>query len=1014
MVIQTKKLSHMIKHLRLHHRGGLDIAPACRHQLLLLFFIFTSGIAFSQISMVKDINGGTSELTGQFENLTTSGGLTYFVKDSMLWVTSGNTLHTMPVIEGYEGFTKIHQLTPAGNDRIFFVADHPGTGSHLWVSNGYAEGTYMVSMNLPGSPSPSSLTMIGDVLYFAATDGVTGRELWKTNGMISQTVRVKDILRGSGGSNPMDLENVNGVLFFTANDGTTGYELWKSDGTDAGTVLVKDVRPGLKLSSTPKELTNVSGTLYFTAYHETYGRELWKSNGTATGTVLVKDIRPGSAESLPDHLTALGSTLYFGANNGTNGRELWKSNGTATGTLLVKDINPGSVSYSGGGFPHLSHFTAYNGLMYFMTYTDRPRIWRTDGTTAGTFPISPLNRHFIEIDPNLTVFAGSLYYVSNGYQGESNGFMELWKTDGTEGNHQLVRSDLGRYGNNQMELTAGQTLMYFVTWEDFSGSIEKIWSTDGTTENTWPVGYGVAYGSSYPSNLTTVNNTFYFSADNGDEYGLFRSDGTAEGTQLFQPFGTATLKSFFGSNGVLYFVEDRNSGQNEQILWRSDGTAIGTYPLIVLNYTSLPVNYMATANGMVYVATQNRLIGTNGTQGGTVPLRTFPYDIGWMADAGEELVFAANDGSKGYELWKSNGTAAGTVLLRDIWPGSSSSLFATASEVNKAAVTMNGVVYFLGNAGGDSNMELWRTDGTSAGTRMVKNDETGKPFNPMNHLAVANNAVYVFTLDYSEEEDLSSHGLWKSDGTAAGITMIKRFPFGPVYGEPDISMFSDASKLYFILSSGFAETFLWASDGTTIGTELLWEFGPIATIHPTYYTINGDKFYISGGHEFESFIIRSNGEKCGTFSVPLPWDEAGQTTHVYLTTLNNVLYFPAFDGNTGMELWRYIDNVAPCTDSDATIQARQIADEAIITEEAVDVSTYPNPFAKEFSITIRGKAESKYTLAVTTLNGTVVERSDDLTFNETYVLGSNWTPGIYLLNIQTEKGRMIRKVIKNK
>jgi ELWxxDGT repeat protein len=353
-------------------------------------------------------------------------------------------------------------------------------------------------------------------------------------------------------------------------------------------------------------------------------------------------------------------------------------------------------------------------------------------------------------------------------------------------------------------------------------------------------------------------------------------------------------------------------------------------------------------------------------------------------------------------------------LLRDIWPGSSSALLATSSEVSKAAVTANGVVYFLGNAGGDSNMELWRTDGTSAGTRMVKNDETGKPFNPINHLAVANNTVYVFTKDYSEEEDLNSHGLWKSDGTAAGTTMIKRIPFGPVYGEPDIFMYSGASKLYFILPNGMYDKFLWTSDGTATGTEMVWQFGPIVTVLPTHYTVNGDNIYISGGHDFDSFIVRSNGEQCGTFSVPFPMDEAGRITDVYLTTLGNVLYFPGFEPNNGMELWRYVDSAAPCSDANLAMQGRENTEEIITVDDEVSINTYPNPFVSEFSITVQGKAEIKYKLGITGMNGVTVEQRDDLISNESYQFGSNWAPGIYLLNIQTENGRTVKKVIKNK
>jgi ELWxxDGT repeat protein len=982
---------------------------ALRRQLLLSFFILTSIAAFSQVSLVKDINGSDSKITGKIEHLTNSGGLTYFVKDSMLWVTSGSAVHTQPVIEGYQGFIKIDQLTPASGDRVYFVADHPETGSHLWISDGSSEGTYIVSTEMGSSPAPTSLMLVGETLYFSATDGISGRELWKTDGNISQTVRVKDILRGVGSSNPGDLENVNGTLYFAANDGTNGYELWKSDGTVSGTVMVKDIRTGAKLSSAPKHLTNVNGTLYFTAFDAINGRELWKSNGTATGTTLVKDIYAGSAESFPDNLTAVGSTLYFGAHNGTNGRELWKSNGTTTGTVLVKDINPGAASYSGGGFPHLSHFTVFNGTLYFITYTDRPRIWKTDGTAAGTIPVSPLNRNFIEINPNLTVFKGSLYYVVNG----PTGFMEMWKTDGTEGNHQLVRNDLGKFLNKDMELTASSIFMYFTTWTDFSGSIEEFWYTDGTSANTAPLPYGMSYGSSYPSHLTTVGNHFYFSAQNGaDEYGLFKSDGTKEGTDLLKAFPGKNLRSFFAGNGLLYFIEDNLSG--EQVLWRSDGTVNGTYSLYLFNTQTLPVNYVMTGNGIVYVATANVLIRTTGTSASTFSLKSFPAHVGWMADAGDELVFAANNGVKGYELWKSNGTAAGTVLLRDIWTGANSSLIASAQPGGKAAVTLNGIAYFLANAGGDTNMELWRTDGTAAGTRMVKNDESGRPFNPINRLAVANNMVYVMTLDYSEEEDLNSHGVWKSDGTAAGTTMIKRIPFGPVYGEPEITMYSGASRLYFILHSSMAETFLWTSDGTEAGTNVIYEFGPITSLSPNHYAVNGETIYISGGYQQDSFIVRSNGSECGTFSVPLGIDEGGAIANVYLTTLNDILYFPAFDGNLGTELYRYIDNAGSCVDSNIAMQGRMDTDNNTAIDHEMQVSSYPNPFTSEVTITVPGEEGKGYRLRISNVNGLFSEKRDDLLYNETYRFGANWSPGIYLLTIQTEKGRIIQKIVKSK
>jgi ELWxxDGT repeat protein len=59
----------------------------------------------------------------------------------------------------------------------------------------------------------------------------------------ADTKRVKDINRGSGGSNPHELTNVGGRAFFAADDGTSGIELWISDGTAPGTRRVKNIHP---------------------------------------------------------------------------------------------------------------------------------------------------------------------------------------------------------------------------------------------------------------------------------------------------------------------------------------------------------------------------------------------------------------------------------------------------------------------------------------------------------------------------------------------------------------------------------------------------------------------------------------------------------------------------------------------------------------------------------------------------------------------------------------------------
>ena len=140
-----------------------------------------------------------------------------------------------------------------------------------------------------------------------------------------------------------------------------------------------------------------------------------------------------------------------------------------------------------------------------------------------------------------------------------------------------------------------------------------------------------------------------------------------------------------------------------------------------------------------------------------------------FVNANGTLFFTATDDVHGTELWKSDGTQAGTVLVKDIKLGRSSSVGFSSNLTN-----INGTVFFIAE---DSihGRELWKSDGTEAGTVLVKDIKLGDSFDPFLSSSLIRRLVDVngtlfFKVDRGSQ---MTQELWKSDGTEAGTIKVK-------------------------------------------------------------------------------------------------------------------------------------------------------------------------------------------------------------------------------------------------
>jgi ELWxxDGT repeat protein len=125
------------------------------------------------------------------------------------------------------------------------------------------------------------------------------------------------------------------------------------------------------------------------------------------------------------------------------------------------------------------------------------------------------------------------------------------------------------------------------------------------------------------------------------------------------------------------------------------------------------------------------------------------------------VYFSAIDPNLGRELWKTDGTEAGTIIVKDINPGSDSSYPFHLTE-------FNGLLFFRA-LDGIYGEELWKSDGTEEGTVLVKDICQGYCPSPgISNLIKINGRLYFSASDVEHGEEL-----WISDGTEAGTLMVK-------------------------------------------------------------------------------------------------------------------------------------------------------------------------------------------------------------------------------------------------
>ena len=838
--------------------------------------------------------------------------------------------------------------------------------------------TLLKDLNTVGYTAPSDFKMSNNILFFSHDDEIHGYELWRTDGTAAGTYMVKDISVGSQSSNADNLFDFNGVLYFSAYTVANGRELWKSDGTANGTVMVKDVIIGSESSSPYDFITCGNFLLFKTADYTNQNFDLYQTNGTTTSllfhpnsqgikeivsvgvvfsqqiyftatnasgtqsgiwqasysafptigtistptlvsgttgaeglTILSKNSSPEislyfrnsnfdllkynifssmpnpnlstvKAFSLPTYsfypskMFVFNTNLYLTGYSAANGYELWKSDGTSGGTTLLKNINTNDIT--GYGSSPADYIVCNNELFFTADDgTNGKELWKTNGSAAGTVLVNDITAGSggSDLYRIKTVGTNLYFYVLNNTISSSEN--TIYRYNASSNALTLLKN----FANLPESYTIDGEILnanYFFIGYDVNTGFE-LWKTDGTVANTAIV-KDISQGNSSIYEILSIGANTFFAPDEGFVKGtqLWKTDGTTAGTVLVKninPNGSSYPSNFTNLNGTLMFSADDGTGRN---LWKSDGSTNGTVKV----------------NAQVYLVSYSNLYNANGT------LFFSAFDTYDPTGDNEDL-----------ELWKSDGTSAGTVLVKNI--------NATAGSGSNPSqfIFFNGFTYFTAYDGVNGT-ELWRTNGTTAGTTLVKDIYSGLNGSNLSNLTVSNNKLF-----FTANNDILGSELWVTDGTLAGTVMVKDIRTGSSGSEPG-NLVSNGTTLFFSANDGARGTELWRSDGAESGTYMLHNINPDPLVggftvptgsNPQNIITMGAIVYFSAirneavGNKYgrELFSYNTANSTLTLIKDINPESLMGGISDNYydkFQVIGSNFFFPANDGRHGVELWR--------------------------------------------------------------------------------------------------------------
>ncbi len=391
-----------------------------------------------------------------------------------------------------------------------------------------------------------------------------------------------------------------------------------------------------------------------------------------------------------------------------------------------------------------------------------------------------------------------------------NNASSLWISKGTVEETSLIR-DFSPDSFGQPKAFRDKAILatgsYVNDFGDLANATE-LWLSDGTDSGTELLFSNFLRAADQL--IVTPENVFFSATSNDLEDGLWKTDGTRAGTNMFYVFEDNPNNN---TVGAMVAIGNRLFFQFGASLWLSDGTAEGTH--LFFDTTGNSRTIAVFGDHLVFTVENGRnesLWLSDGSVEGSIELKSFAASvfgkISRIVSTGGRLFFRADDGEHGQELWVSDGTPEGTQLVKDIFLGE-------GSANPDTLVAGESHVFFFADDGVHGR-ELWISDGTEAGTSLVKDISVGSSSSDPNEnasisvetsslpLAAALESKLWFAADDGE----NGVELWISDGTALGTTLVQDIAIGATSSSPH-HFHAGTSHVFFQATAANGTTGLW-------------------------------------------------------------------------------------------------------------------------------------------------------------------------------------------------------------